>query len=183
MKYASIIALFYFCLVSCTPKPEEYFIKRILVGQRTIDTIKVIVEKKIQANSILFSYKTAFDTVSYRIDKKAKTKLKLVSPYFDADTIHLVKEYFIKIGSKNYKIDHFTASNGAIDSGVEFYWNEDLGMFFTRGRTWRNYSILQSTNENKNKVIWEIIKKVYPPINDQLLYLEQLKEEGLIIER
>lgn len=167
-------------MASCKHKPEEYYIKRIDYGLMQIYTSKVIIEKESTGNLIKLTYRTVLDTVSYLFSKNDKRNSQLVSSYYEAPTFKLVKEYSITSGNKNYNIFQFSTFDGTIDSGSEHYWNEELGVFFTRGKTWPIYHVLQSTDEKKNKIIWRIIKDVYPPIKERMDYIDLLVKDGAI---
>jgi len=179
MKHIWSFGLLFICLASCKPKPEEYYVKRIKIGPRTINTTKVIIDKSVQANKTRLTYKTAFDTVSYIIDNQNKKKSQLLPPTYGAESFHLVEDYSVKVANKEYRIFHFSTFDGTMDGGSEHYWNEDLGVFFTRGRSWPNYFVLESTDEKKNKIIWNLVKEVYPAIKDRLEDIDWLEKEGL----
>lgn len=141
---------------------------------------KVVIEKESTGNQIKVTYRTVLDTTTYLFDIKDKKKSQMISPYYGSPIFNLVKEYSIKSENKIYKIYHFSTYDGTMDAGSEHYWNEELGVFFTRAKSWPTYRVLQSTDENKNEIIWRIIKEIFPTIIEPLNYMDFLVKEERI---
>lgn len=178
----SLIA-FIFCLISCKQQQEETSLPHELYWQvirgthQEIYYLPLIVEQRINDSAFTAIYRTTFDTTTYFFNTRKPESASIKSEYEDQKLFYLVERHTIPVDGKEIEVYQFSTADGGIDFGSEHYWSEQLGFFFIRATYWSNYRVLQFSDEEKNKRIWNIVKSLHPKIEDNLRFAGSL--EGL----
>jgi hypothetical protein len=165
---------FLFCLVSCNKQkeklnwPHELYWQAVRGAHQEIYYLPLTIRQTIKDSSSITIYQTLFDTITYFINSKEPEKAAINSTYKDQKLFNFVEMYTVPVDGKEMMVYQFSTADGTIDSGSEHYWSEQLGFFLVRGTSWPNCRVLQYSDEEKNKEIWEIVKKLYPRIKDNL---------------
>jgi hypothetical protein len=163
-----------FCLISCKQQKEEIVWRYELYWQvvrgthQEIYYLPLSIEQSIKDSTYATTYHTLFDTVTYFVNTKNPEVAVMNSTYEDEKLFNLVEKHTVPVNGKEMIVYQFSTADGRIDSGTEHYWNEQLGFFFVRATYWTNSRVLQFKDEEKNKEVWEIVKTLYPRIEEIL---------------
>lgn len=165
---------FLFCLVSCNQQkeelswPHELYWQAVRGTHQEIYYLPLTIRQTVKDSTSNTTYQTLFDTITYFINTKEPEIAAINSTYEDQKLFNFVEKHTVPVNGKEMIVYQFSIADGTIDSGSEHYWSEQLGFFFVRGTSWSNYRVLQFTEEEKNKEVWQIVKTLYPRINESL---------------
>lgn len=168
------LLVFIFCLISCSQQKEEVVWPHELYWQAVRGThqeiyyLPLTIEQTLKDSTTIITYRTLFDTTTYSINTKKPEIAAINSTYEDQKLFNFVEMHNVPVNGKEMEVYQFSTADGGIDFGSEHYWSEELGFFFVRGTSWSNYRVLQYSDVEKNKEVWQIVKTLYPRIKENL---------------
>ncbi|MHA6250181.1 hypothetical protein ACXYMU_19765 [Pontibacter sp. CAU 1760] len=168
------LLVFIFCLTSCSQQkeeevwPHELYWQAVRGTHQEIYYLPLTIEQKTNNSTSTTTYRTLFDTTTYFINIKKPEIAAINSTYEDQKLFNFVENHSIPVNGKEMEVYQFSTADGSIDFGSEHYWSEQLGFFFVRGTSWSNYRVLQYSDVEKNKEVWQIVKALHPRIKDNL---------------
>ncbi|WP_141217389.1 hypothetical protein [Siphonobacter sp. BAB-5385] len=174
-----------FLLLACQPNEHRYYWQSIRIrGAAQFDTTHTTIVKTALRKGYTIAYQTSFDTIEYIRDTVANRLLFRKHSYAAFDTLwHLESQSYLVKG-RSYPVERFRLPTASSDSGANFYWCDELGMFFRRASFWPEYAILQSSDEDLNQRIWLLVKASYLAIKKQLYSnVEMMGSEPLVSGR
>lgn len=173
-KKISILIFLLLSLFSCKQQKDEHSVPyeqywQVIRGAHPeIYYLPLTVEQTIYNGYSVLTYQSQFNSSIYTIDTRNPQKSEFKSSNFNEKLFNLVAKHNLSVEGKDFKVYQFSTADGTIDFGSEHYWNKQLGFFFIRGTYWSNFSVLQFSDEEKNKEVWKIVHQLYPTIETSL---------------
>ncbi len=180
MKRTAICFFLGLLLLGCQSKQDHYYWQKLkLASGIDKNVLNIRREKRAFPNGYTLEYITAFEREYYLRDTLMNRLIwsRGNEKSVDLDTlIHLETKVFYLQGQP-YRIEHFKSQMRAIDEGIDFYWNDELGLLAKRATYWPIYGILQSQDQYQNKKIWALVKAAYPAIKEYIYMRGMLTPE------